>query len=88
MISWKIWRIHRQVHGHAVAGVRIYGIMAVIIESGTRPCPPCPYARSHLPAGLYSGLLVYLIVTTVLGHPALWIVLNSISPMIVSHRRR
>ncbi|KIP04377.1 hypothetical protein PHLGIDRAFT_129530 [Phlebiopsis gigantea 11061_1 CR5-6] len=66
MISWKIWSVHRRVEGQAVAGIRVYGIMAVIIES----------------AAVYSGLLVYLIVTTVRASPALWIVLDSIAPLI------
>lgn len=34
MIAWKIWFIHREVDGPVVAGVRLMGIMAVILESG------------------------------------------------------
>lgn len=34
MISWKIWAIHRKLPGPAVAGIRVMGVIAVIIESG------------------------------------------------------
>lgn len=34
MISWKILVVHRKLPGAAVAGIRIQGIVAIIVESG------------------------------------------------------
>lgn len=34
MIAYKIWSVHRSVTGQAAGGVRITGIISVVLESG------------------------------------------------------
>lgn len=82
MISWKIWSVHRKVKRHAVAGVRVYGIMTIIIESGEFTVLGNRYlvgANDKDVAAVYSGLLAGLIVTTVLDSTVLWIIIDSVS---------
>ncbi|EKM58153.1 uncharacterized protein PHACADRAFT_252236 [Phanerochaete carnosa HHB-10118-sp] len=62
MISWKIWTIHRELPGPAVAGIRVMGVATVIIES----------------AAIYSCVLVALIVTSTLRTTGLWTVLDPV----------
>ncbi|EKM58146.1 uncharacterized protein PHACADRAFT_206983 [Phanerochaete carnosa HHB-10118-sp] len=66
MIALKIWTIHRKLPGRAVAGVRIQGIVAIIVES----------------AAIYTCVLVTLIVTSIIHTIGLWIVLDPIPPII------
>ncbi|KAJ3526251.1 hypothetical protein NM688_g8282 [Phlebia brevispora] len=68
-ISYKIWMIQRGVSDYAVGSAsRMTRIIAVIVES----------------AAIYSAWLIALIITSVVGESALFILLNSISPVIVS----
>ncbi|KAF7790971.1 hypothetical protein EIP86_001930 [Pleurotus ostreatoroseus] len=66
-ISYKIWIIQRGVSGYAVSSAtRLRRIITVIVES----------------AAIYSAWLIALIITSEVGESALFILLNSISPII------
>ncbi|EKM58151.1 uncharacterized protein PHACADRAFT_206985 [Phanerochaete carnosa HHB-10118-sp] len=66
MISWKIWGIHRKLPGPTVAGIRIMGVTAVIIES----------------AVIYSCVHIPLIVMRFMHTTGLPIVLDPMYPII------
>ncbi|GJE85477.1 hypothetical protein PsYK624_015560 [Phanerochaete sordida] len=65
-IAGRIWSVHRGVTARSISGVRFTGVIAVILES----------------AAIYSVLLVLLIATSAVGSTAMFVVLNSISPII------
>ncbi|EKM58147.1 uncharacterized protein PHACADRAFT_139808 [Phanerochaete carnosa HHB-10118-sp] len=71
MIAWKVWAIHRKVQVRAIAGIRIQGIVAIIVES----------------AAIYSCILITLIVMSVLGSIGLWIniILDPVRSRLIPH---
>ncbi|EKM58145.1 uncharacterized protein PHACADRAFT_252223 [Phanerochaete carnosa HHB-10118-sp] len=66
LISWKIWASHRKLSGSAAAGVRIMGVITIIIES----------------AGVYSCILAALILTNALNTTVLCVILDPTYPVI------